>query len=394
MANKSSKIIILFFSTIFLVLLILYIQTLSKPDWRTISGFELKIGGNIEEIEAFYSALENRLMGYPDWINIVLTGELSNFQKDYSPFLIPDIKFENYNKIYTSMEMTQLLVEYSVYLETVILNPQAIDSSVVTLELNKLHRFSSILNSHIIENQNVFVGDIIDIIKFDINQFYDSISNTQTIYIFLNEGEFVNSQLKQIVNQLQIEIKELTKIIDIDISLLNHEFQILNIDMLDLLANEQKYRSSEYSHIYKYLPSINYNAFNARMSSMKKNIQNNNFNAISTPSEFLMILSIIEEQLIEFQFRGNFHSIYILNLVNKLVGDGVTQAGLLTSMINSLNDRRYTYIVKDYLSESSGYLNIESRKIAELTCPRIESLPNIISSKYLDNNHSIILKIK
>jgi len=377
-----------------LVLLILYIQTLSKPDWRTISGFELKIGGNIEEIEAFYSALENRLMGYPDWINIVLTGELSNFQKDYSPFLIPDIKFENYNKIYTSMEMTQLLVEYSVYLETVILNPQAIDSSVVTLELNKLHRFSSILNSHIIENQNVFVGDIIDIIKFDINQFYDSISNTQTIYIFLNEGEFVNSQLKQIVNQLQIEIKELTKIIDIDISLLNHEFQILNIDMLDLLANEQKYRSSEYSHIYKYLPSINYNAFNARMSSMKKNIQNNNFNAISTPSEFLMILSIIEEQLIEFQFRGNFHSIYILNLVNKLVGDGVTQAGLLTSMINSLNDRRYTYIVKDYLSESSGYLNIESRKIAELTCPRIESLPNIISSKYLDNNHSIILKIK
>ena len=394
MANKSSKIIILFFSTIFLVLLILYIQTLSKPDWRTISGFELKIGGNIEEIEAFYSALENRLMGYPDWINIVLTGELSNFQKDYSPFLISDIKFENYNKIYTSMEMTQLLVEYSVYLETVILNPQAIDSSVVTLELNKLHRFSSILNSHIIENQNVFVGDIIDIIKFDINQFYDSISNTQTIYIFLNEGEFVNSQLKQIVNQLQIEIKELTKIIDIDISLLNHEFQILNIDILDLLANEQKYRSSEYSHIYKYLPSINYNAFNARMSSMKKNIQNNNFNAISTPSEFLMILSIIEEQLIEFQFRGNFHSIYILNLVNKLVGDGVTQAGLLTSMINSLNDRRYTYIVKDYLSESSGYLNIESRKIAELTCPRIESLPNIISSKYLDNNHSIILKIK
>ena len=394
MANKSSKIIILFFSTIFLVLLILYIQTLSKPDWRTISGFELKIGGNIEEIEAFYWALENRLMGYPDWINIVLTGELSNFQKDYSPFLIPDIKFENYNKIYTSMEMTQLLVEYSVYLETVILNPQAIDSSVVTLELNKLHRFSSILNSHIIENQNVFVGDIIDIIKFDINQFYDSISNTQTIYIFLNEGEFVNSQLKQIVNQLQIEIKELTKIIDIDISLLNHEFQILNIDILDLLANEQKYRLSEYSHIYKYLPSINYNAFNARMSSMKKNIQNNNFNAISTPSEFLMILSIIEEQLIEFQFRGNFHSIYILNLVNKLVGDGVTQAGLLTSMINSLNDRRYTYIVKDYLSESSEYLNIEARKLTELTYPRFESLPNRISSKYLDNNHSIILKIK
>jgi hypothetical protein len=394
MANKSSKIIILFFSTIFLVLLIPYIQTITKPEWRTVNGFELKIQGNIEEIEEFYSDLENRLIGYPDWVNIVLTGELSNFQKDYSPFRIPDSKFENYNKIYTSTEMTQLLTKYSLYLETVLLKPQALDSSIIAIELNRLHRFSSILNSHIVQNQNVFVGDIIDIIKFDINQFYDSINNTQTIYIFLNEGEFVNSQSKQIANQLQIEIKELTKLIDIDISVLNHEFQILNIDTLDLLANEQKYRSSGYSHIYKYLPSINYNAFNTRMSLMKKNIQNNNFNAISTPSEFLMILSIIEEQLIEFQLRGNFHCIYILNSVNKLVGDGVTEAGLLTSMINLLNDRKYTYIVKDYLSESSEYLNIESRKIAELTYPRIESLPNIISSKYLDNNHSMILKIK
>ena len=394
MANKSSKILILFISTIILVLLITYIQTLTKPEWQTVSGFELRIQGNIEKIEEFYTSLAIRLMDYPDWVNIVLTGELSNFEKDYSPFRIQDRKFENYNKIYTSTEVTQLLAEYSVYLESVILNPQAVDSSVIRVELNRLHRFCSILNSHIIENQNLFVGDIIDIIKFDTNKFYDSISNTQTIYIFLNEGKLVNSQLKQIVNQLQIEIKELTKLIDIDISVLNHEFQISSIDTLDLLANKEKYRSSVYSHIYKYLPSINYNTFNKRMSLMKKNIQNNDFKSISTPSEFFMILSVIEEQLIEFQFRASFHNTYILKLVNKLVGDGVTEAGLLTSMINLLNDRRYTYIVKDYLSESSEYLNIEARKLTELTYPRFESLPNRISSKYLDNNHSIILKIK
>ena len=127
---------------------------------------------------------------------------------------------------------------------------------------------------------------------------------------------------------------------------------------------------------------------------MKQSIHHDKFSAISTAAEFLVILSTIEEQLIEFQFRAKFHNKKVLKFINKLVGDGESEFGILTSMINLLDDRRYRYRVKDYLSKSAKYLKSETKKITELTYPTTQSLPNNVLSKYIDENHAIILKIK
>ena len=80
--------------------------------------------------------------------------------------------------------------------------------------------------------------------------------------------------------------------------------------------------------------------------------------------------------------------------MNKLVGDGLNESGVLTSMINLLDDRRYKYKVNDYLTKSSKFMNSETIKIQELTYPNIQSLPNKVASKYLNNSHTHILKIK
>ena len=376
-----------------MVLLITYIRDDNPLGWRDVNGFTVKITGDIEQIEEFYTSLEQKLLGYPDWVNIVLTGELINFQKEYAPFRTPLSKFNFFNKIYTSVDMTQLLTEYSIYLENVLLDTQN-DPNIIVYELNRLYQFCSILNSHFVKNKNVFIGDNIDVMKFDINPYYNPISETHTLYIFLHEGKDINSQFEQIINQIQVEVKDLNRLLDISVSIICQEFQIKNIDTLDLLANYEKYILSEYSHVYNYLPSINATAFNSRMSVMKQSIQYNKFSAISTATEFLVILSTIEEQLIEFQIRANFHNNNILKFTNKLIGDGESEFGILTSMINLLDDRRYRYRVKDYLSKSAKYLKIETKKITELTYPTTQSLPNYVLSKYIDDNYALILKIK
>ena len=393
MPNKSSKIIFLFLSTILMVSLITYIRNENPLGWRDVNGFAVKITGDIEQIEEFYTSLEQRLIGYPDWVNIVLTGELVNFQKDYAPFRTPLRKFENFNKVYTSIDIAQLLTEYSVYLESVLLNTQN-PPNRIAFELNRLYQFCSILNTHFVKNKNMFVGDIIDVMKFDINPYYNPIGETHTIYIFLHEGKDINSQLEQIINQIQVEINDLNRSLDISASIINQEFQITNLDTLVLLEDYEKYELSQYSHVYKYLPSINSTEFNLRMSVMKQSIHHDKFSAISTAAEFLVILSTIEEQLIEFQFRAKFHNKKVLKFINKLVGDGESEFGILTSMINLLDDRRYRYRVKDYLSKSAKYLKSETKNITELTYPTTQSLPNNVLSKYIDENHAIILKIK
>ncbi len=377
-----------------MVLLITYIRNENPLGWRDVNGFAVKITGDVEQIEEFYTFLEQRLIEYPDWVNIVLTGELINFQKDYAPFRTPLSKFKNFNKIYTSIDMTKLLTEYSVYLESILLNAQSNDPNIITLELNRLYQFCSILNTHFVMNKNVFIGDIIDVIKFGVNPYYNPIRETHTVYIFLHEGKDINPQLEQILNQIQVEINDLTRLLDITVSIISQKFQITNIDTLNLLANYEKYMLTQYSHVYKYLPSINSITFNSRMLLMKENIHHDKFSAVSTATEFLVILSKIEEQLIEFQFRANFHNENILKFVNKLIGDGESEFGILTSMINLLDDRRYRYRVKDYLSKSAKYLKSEAKKITELTYPTTQSLPNNVLSKYIDDNHALILKIK
>ena len=192
MANKSSKIIFLFLSSIIVVLTIIYIRSVSHLGWRDVNGYELKITGDVEEIEEFYTSLEKRLMGYPDWINIILTGELNKFQKDYAPFRSSIDVFENYSRIYTSTDITRLLSVYSNYLESVLLDDQVINLNAVESELNRLFQFCSILNSNFVKNENVFIGDIIDAMKFDVNPYYEPINKTHTIYIYLHENNDIN----------------------------------------------------------------------------------------------------------------------------------------------------------------------------------------------------------
>jgi len=394
MANKSSKIIFLLFIPIFVALVMTYIQNVNQLGWRDIDGFELKITGDIDQIEEFYTSLEERLIGYPDWINIVLTGELSKVQRDYAPFRSSIDMFQNYNKIYTSADMSKLLLEYSNYLEIVLFNNKGIKSNVIVTELRRLFQFCSISNDNFVKNESVFIGDIIDVIKFDANPYFEPINQIQTIYISLHEKNSINSQLKEIRNQIQLEVNELTKLIDVDVSIDKRDFQITTIDNWDLLLNHEEYNPLQYSHIYNHLPSINSTEFNSRMTLMKQSIQHGRYTATSTAAEFLIILSKIEEQLIEFQFRGNFKNIYILEIVNRLVGDGAIESGILTSLINLLDDKRYRYKVNDFLSRSDEYLKTEIKIISELTYPTTQSLPNNLSSKYINGDSTLILKIK
>jgi len=393
MANKSSKIIFLLLSTILVALLIIYIQSVNELGWRDVNGFELNITGDVDQIEEFYSSLKQRLMGYPDWINIVLTGELSNFQKDYAPFRTSIDMFDSYNKIYTSTDMTRLISEYSSYLESVLLDTQGMNPDVVESELNRLFQFCSILYANFIDNENVFVGDIIDLMKFDINPYFKPINKTHTIYIFLQENNNINSQFEQIRNQIQVEINELTKLIDVDASITKRNLQIKTINNIDLLINHEKYNSPQYSHIYKYLPSINFTEFNSRMTLIKQSIHREKTTAASTAIEFRGALSKIEEQLIEFESRNFFPNIHILEFVNTLVGDKEAEFGILTGMINLLYDRRYTYKINDYLSKTNKYLKSETNKIPELTYPTIQTLPNRLSSKFIKRDRTLIFKI-
>ena len=62
MANKSSKIIFLLLISIFVALLISYVQNMNQLEWRDVNGFELKITGDVEQIDEFYTSLEQRLM--------------------------------------------------------------------------------------------------------------------------------------------------------------------------------------------------------------------------------------------------------------------------------------------------------------------------------------------
>ena len=306
MTNKSSKIIFLFFSSILVGLIILYIQNINQSSWKSVDGFKLKIHGELAQIEEFYTSLEDRLAGYPKWINIFLTGEQSNFQKDYSPFRKSEKHFENYHKIYASTNMSILLTEYSIYLENLLLNAQASDPNLIEFELNRLYQFCLLLSDNFTSFDNVYIGDIINVMKFEINPYYDAVNHAQTIYITLQSNKNIHPQLEKIKSQINVEVMELTKLIDVDVSILNYEFQIKSIDTLGLLENHDKYESPKYSHIYKYLPSINAIEFNSRMALIKQSIYHNKSNANSTAREFLMLLSKIEEQLIEFQFRGIF----------------------------------------------------------------------------------------
>ena len=100
MRNKTSKIILLIFISIaIMILLIPKKQNLKKIAWRNVNGFEILIKGDLDEIEEFYTSIEKRLAGYADWIDIILTGRYSKFQKDYAPFSDSRVTFEKYYPI-------------------------------------------------------------------------------------------------------------------------------------------------------------------------------------------------------------------------------------------------------------------------------------------------------
>ena len=107
---------------------------------------------------------------------------------------------------------------------------------------------------------------------------------------------------------------------------------------------------------------------------------------------FLIGLSKIEEQLIEIQFRENFQNIHLLKFINKLVGDGATEFGILTTLINLLDDKRYRYMIDDFLSRSTKYLSSEIKLIPELVYPKAHSLSHK-HSKFITDDRALIIKI-
>ena len=393
MTINSYKIILFSLSAIFLLPLFVYISNQKQLEWQYVNGYSVKIEGDIEEIEDFYISLEKRLDGYSDWINIVLTGELTNYEKGYAPFRMSNDKFVYFNKIYTATDMTELLTEYSKYLNSVLLNNKVNDTYSIHPELSRLYQFSLSLANYFSQSKSILIEDIIDLMKFDLNPYYYPDVNTSFVYIFLHKNENINSELKEIKKQIQVEVDDLNRFLDANVLINSENFQITNIDTLVLLGDHHKYLSSQFSHVYKYVPTVNNIVFNSRMSVMKNNIHHKKNKNLSTSTEFLNILSKIEEQLIEFQSRKDFQNKRMSDYSCKLVGDGEGELGILTSTINLFSKRKFTYRLEDFLSKSSDLLKREVKEQTELTYPFIENLPNKIYSKFIQQEKSLLLNI-
>ena len=394
MADKSSKILFLFFCTVVLTSIFIYFSNANKTQWKNINGFELKITGELNQIEEFYSSIVKRLSAYPDWIDIVVTGEVDNFQKEYAPFRIPSKRFIDFNLIFTSKDITDLLTQYSYFLDKVLLNNTSPNLSNIKNELNLLLQFCIMLNAHLLDNDKIIMSDVVDLMKYGINPYYDVIEKTQTIYIILKHEERNNSQLEIISSQIIAELDDSNKMVDVNYSLNNSKFKVTISEMSSLSSKIENYELPQFYHIYKFLPTISEHDFNLRMKQLKTNIHENQFKSGFKAKDFLIILSKIEEQLIEFQLRDDFSDSLITQSANLLVGDGERVFGLLTSTIDLFDDRRYQYKVENFLVQSRFYLNNEVKRIPDVIYPSIHSLPITISSKLIKNSNSIIYKLK
>jgi len=394
MADKSSKILFLFFCTVVLTSIFIYFSNANKTQWKNINGFELKITGELNQIEEFYSSIVKRLSAYPDWIDIVVTGEVDNFQKEYAPFRIPSKRFIDFNLIFTSKDITDLLTQYSYFLDKVLLNNTSPNLSNIKNELNLLLQFCIMLNAHLLDNDKIIMSDVVDLMKYGLNPYYDVIEKTQTIYIILKHEERNNSQLEIISSQIIAELDDSNKMIDVNYSLNNSKFKVTISEMSSLSSKIENYELPQFYHIYKFLPTISEHDFNLRMKQLKTNIHENQFKSGFKANDFLIILSKIEEQLIEFQLRDDFSDSLIAQSVNLLVGDSEKVFGLLTSTIDLFDDRRYQYKVENFLVQSQFFLSNEVKRIPDVIYPSIHSLPITISSKLIKNSNSIIYKLK
>ena len=394
MADKSSKILFLFFCTVVLTSIFIYFSNANKTQWKNINGFELKITGELNQIEEFYSSIVKRLSAYPDWIDIVVTGEVDNFQKEYAPFRISSKRFIDFNLIFTSKDITDLLTQYSYFLDKVLLNNTSPNLSNIKNELNLLLQFCIMLNAHLLDNDKIIMSDVVDLMKYGINPYYDVIEKTQTIYIILKHEERNNSQLEIISSQIMAELDDSNKMVDVNYSLNNSKFKVTISEMFSLSSKIENYELPQFYHIYKFLPTISEHDFNLRMKQLKTNIHENQFKSGFKANDFLIILSKIEEQLIEFQLRDDFSDSLIAQSVNLLVGDSEKVFGLLTSTIDLFDDRRYQYKVENFLVQSQFFLSNEVKRIPDVIYPSIHSLPITIYSKLIKNSNSIIYKLK
>ena len=394
MADKSSKILFLFFCTVVLTSIFIYFSNASKTQWKNINGFELKITGELNQMEEFYSSIVKRLSAYPDWIDIVVTGEVDNFQKEYAPFRISSKRFTDFNLIFTSKDITDLLTQYSYFLDKVLLNNTAPNLSSIKNELNLLLQFCIMLNAHLLDNDKIIMSDVVDLMKYGLNPYYDVIEKTQTIYIILKHEERNNSQLEIISSQIIAELDDSNKMVDVNYSLNNSKFKVTISEMSSLSSKIENYELPQFYHIYKFLPTISEHDFNLRMKQLKTNIHENQFKSGFKANDFLIILSKIEEQLIEFQLRDDFSDSLTAQSVNLLVGDSEKVFGLLTSTIDLFDDRRYQYKVENFLVQSQFFLSNEVKRIPDVIYPSIHSLPITISSKLIKNSNSIIYKLK
>ena len=394
MADKSSKILFLFFCTVVLTSIFIYFSNANKTQWKNINGFELKITGELNQIEEFYSSIVKRLSAYPDWIDIVVTGEVDNFQKEYAPFRIPSKRFIDFNLIFTSKDIADLLNKYSYFLDKVLLNNTSPNLSNIKNELNLLLQFCIMLNAHLLDNDKIIMSDVVDLMKYGLNPYYDVIEKTQTIYIILNHEEGNDSQLEIISRQIIAELDDLNKTVDINCSLNKSKFKVAESEISLLSSNNEIYKSSQFYHIYKFLPTLRETNFNLRMKQLKTNIHENQLKSGFKVKDFLIILSKIEEQLIEFQLRDDFSDSLITQSANLLVGDGERVFGLLTSTIDLFDDRRYQYKVENFLVQSRFYLSNEVKRIPEVIYPSIHSLPISMSSKLIKNSNPIIYNLQ
>jgi len=319
---------------------------------------------------------------------------VDNFQKEYAPFRIPSKRFIDFNLIFTSKDITDLLTQYSYFLDKVLLNNTSPNLSNIKNELNLLLQFCIMLNAHLLDNDKIIMSDVVDLMKYGLNPYYDVIEKTQTIYIILKHEERNNSQLEIISSQIIAELDDSNKMVDVNYSLNNSKFKVTISEMSSLSSKIENYELPQFYHIYKFLPTISEHDFNLRMKQLKTNIHKNQFKSGFKANDFLIILSKIEEQLIEFQLRDDFSDSLIAQSVNLLVGDSEKVFGLLTSTIDLFDDRRYQYKVENFLVQSQFFLSNEVKRIPDVIYPSIHSLPITISSKLIKNSNSIIYKLK
>jgi hypothetical protein len=335
--------------------------------WRINDTATYYIQIKYDDVDEYLFEVENRLSAYPEWILAVFHGGLSQFEKEYYPYILSDKDFELLASRFKHIKIQGLLSEYSTYLENRYIIKK--DYSDIDNELMRINLFTNRLISLMIDKNNTIVDEIVDPIYYGFNTNYNFNTELLEIKIVYNKDVKLNEKIN---DQIQRELHDVNGLFNANI--VKH-----SKDAIETMQVSEIVDKNDFKTLYSVFPSIGKGEFNKR----KKKIKNSN----SEYDSFIGELSIIEEKLIELQLTIPENSILI-----RLIGTEEEGGGILSTFINKASAKRYNFLINQYVKDFNIFLNSNYKTRNALPYPTIQMLPVRLKDKYLTDDKYIIYK--